>query len=133
MVEAEHLPQVGRFHQRREASPQVDGFAGRGRQQFAIAPDRVRTLRDRLTADPLPDGGEVVGNLERSETVLADVGGLELPQPSALPTSQLLHRIPPRRLITNKEKPLRGGAVSSVTASCFRLSSDGLSTLPVTG
>jgi len=41
-------------------------------------------------------GIEVVGDLERPEAVLADVGGLELPQPPALSTSQL-HRIPPRR------------------------------------
>src|SRR6266851_4535600 len=102
MVEAEHLPEVGRFDQRREAGPQVNRLAVRGRQQLAIAPDRGRPLFDRLAADLLPDGRQVVGDLERSETVLADVGGLELPQPSALPTPQLLHRIPPRRLITDK-------------------------------
>src|ERR1700694_1083280 len=109
MVEAEHLPEVGSFHERREAGPQVDGLAVRGRQQLAIAPDSVRSLRDRVVADPLPDGVEVVGHLERSETVLADVGGLELPQSSALPTSQLLHRIPPRRLNLRPPPPPPAG------------------------
>src|SRR5438132_2096390 len=134
MVEAQHLPEVGRLHQRREAGPQVDRFPGGGWQQLAIAPDGVGALRDRLAADALPDGGEVVGHLERSEAVLADVGGFEVPQPSAFPTSQLLHRIPPRRLVTdNKKAPSGEGPVLlSVTASSFRLSSDGLSTLPVT-
>src|SRR5438132_1491410 len=133
VVEAQHLPEVARLHQGREARPQVDWLAIRGRQQLAIAPDRVGAPCNRLAADPLPDGGEVVGDLERPETVLADVGGFELPQSSALPTSQLLHRIPTRRLVTgNKKSPCGEGPVlPSVTASSFRLSSDGLSTLPV--
>src|SRR5207248_2407845 len=41
MVETEHLPEVGRFHQGREAGSQVDRLAGGGRHQLAIAPDGV--------------------------------------------------------------------------------------------
>ena len=110
MVETEHLAEVGRLDQGREPGPQVDRFAGGGRQQLAIAPDGVGALCNRLAADALAYGGEVVGDLERSEAVLADVGGFEVPQPSALPTSQLLHRIPPRRLVTdNKKAPAERG------------------------
>src|SRR5712691_6777909 len=109
MIEPELLPEVFRFDQRRETGAQVDRLTVRGRQQLAIPPDSVRSLRDRLAADPLPDGIQVVGDLERSETVLAEVGGCELPQSSALSTPQLLHRIPPRRLIAPTLPSPRGG------------------------
>src|SRR5256885_15119378 len=92
MVEAQSLAEILRLHEGREAGPQVDGIPRRRRQQLAIAPDAGRSIGDGVARNPLPDGIEVIGDLERSETVLADIGGLEVTQPPALSTSQPLHR-----------------------------------------
>src|SRR5439155_12387983 len=92
MVEAHCLAEILRLNKGREAGAQVDRITRRRRQQLAIAPDAGRSAGDGVTGDPLPDRIEVVGDLERSETVLADIGGLEVTQSPALSTSQPLHR-----------------------------------------
>src|SRR2546425_8594061 len=92
MIEAQRLAEILRLHEWREAGSQVDGIPRRRRQQLAIAPDAGRSIGNGVARNPLPDGVEVIGDLEGSETVLADVGGLEVTQAPALSTSQPLHR-----------------------------------------
>src|SRR5437660_10314041 len=140
MIEAQRFAQILRLHEGREAGAQVHGITRRRRQQLAIAPDAGRSIGDGVAGDPFPDGLEVVGDLERSKTVLADIGGLEVTESPALSTSQPLHRFlldawspppypPPRAGEGNKKSPV-GGAVMSVTMSSSKLASGGLSTLP---
>ena len=92
MIEAQRFAQILRLHEGREAGAQVHGITRRRREQLAIAPDAGRSIGDRVAGDPFPDGLEVVGDLERSKTVLADIGGLEVTESPALSTSQPLHR-----------------------------------------
>src|SRR2546422_8262877 len=92
MVEAQRLAEILRLHEWREAGAQVDGIPRRRGQQLAVAPDAGRSTGDSVARNALPDGIEVIGDLEGSETVLADVGGLEVTQAPALSTSQPLHR-----------------------------------------
>src|SRR5438874_13782514 len=92
MVEAYCLAEIFRLNKGREAGAQVDRITRGRRQQLAIAPNAGRSAGDGVTGDPLPDRIEVVGDLERSKTVLADIGGLEVSQSAALSTSQAPHR-----------------------------------------
>src|SRR5437868_11597238 len=101
MVEPQGAAQVFGPDQWREAGAQVDRGAGRRREQVSVAPDGRRPRLDRGAGNPTAEGIEIVDDLERAETLLADVGRLELAQPPALSTSQphpryLLDVIAPR-------------------------------------
>jgi hypothetical protein len=78
-IQPQPFPKIFRVDERREAGAQVDRLAGRRGQQLAIAPDGRRSAGDRFAADASANGVEIVSDFERSEAVLADVGGLEVP------------------------------------------------------
>ena len=64
--------------QRGEAHHLADGRRAINRQQFAVSPHALRARRKNLAADILADGLVIVGGLQGTKVILANMNGLLL-------------------------------------------------------